>query len=282
MGRRLLKVNEAVREVLSSVIAEGLKDPRIGFVTVTSVETSADLRHAKVFVSVLGGEREREETLAGSALVARLPAGARGRGGAPEAHAAARVRLRRIGRPRHAHQRAPAALRGRGARGGRRRTVRRGRRARATAPRRPGDEACRGRSRRRLPRHEKRDARRGGRPREPRLRRRGRRGRAPRPVRAARRRGPPVRRRRRAAARRRAHRAARRGRPRPSPAGGLALCPRLRLLRPHRAAARRLAGAPRRHRPSSRQHRFRRAEPAAAPGGQHLRDRLRDRRPPRD
>ncbi len=65
MGRRLLKVNEAVREVLSSAIAEGLKDPRIGFVTVTSVQTSADLRHAKVFVSVLGGEREREETLAG-------------------------------------------------------------------------------------------------------------------------------------------------------------------------------------------------------------------------
>ena len=65
MGRRLLKVNEAVREVLSSAIAEGLKDPRIGFVTVTSVETSADLRHAKVFVSVLGGQRERDETLAG-------------------------------------------------------------------------------------------------------------------------------------------------------------------------------------------------------------------------
>jgi ribosome-binding factor A len=67
MGRRLLKVNEAMREVLSTVIAEGLKDPRVGFVTVTSVETSADLRHAKVFVSVLGGERERERTLAGLA-----------------------------------------------------------------------------------------------------------------------------------------------------------------------------------------------------------------------
>ena len=65
MGRRLLKVNEAIREVLSTVIAEGLKDPRVGFVTVTSVETSVDLRHAKVFVSVLGGERERERTLAG-------------------------------------------------------------------------------------------------------------------------------------------------------------------------------------------------------------------------
>jgi ribosome-binding factor A len=51
--------------VLSTVIAEGLKDPRIGFVTVTSVQTSADLRHAKVFVSVLGSQREREQTLAG-------------------------------------------------------------------------------------------------------------------------------------------------------------------------------------------------------------------------
>jgi ribosome-binding factor A len=65
MGHRLLKVNEAVREVLSETLAEGLKDPRVGFVTVTSVETSADLRHAKVFVSVLGGQREREQTLAG-------------------------------------------------------------------------------------------------------------------------------------------------------------------------------------------------------------------------
>ena len=42
-----------------------LKDPRIGFVTVTGVETSPDLRHARVFVSVLGSERKREQTLAG-------------------------------------------------------------------------------------------------------------------------------------------------------------------------------------------------------------------------
>ena len=59
------RVNEAVREVLSARIAEGLKDPRIGFVTLTSVDTSPDLRHARVFVSVLGGESERAETLAG-------------------------------------------------------------------------------------------------------------------------------------------------------------------------------------------------------------------------
>ena len=59
------RVNEAVREVLSARIAEGLKDPRIGFVTVTSVETSPDLRHARVYVSVLGDEAARADTLAG-------------------------------------------------------------------------------------------------------------------------------------------------------------------------------------------------------------------------
>ena len=64
MGHRLLKVNEALREVLSQEIA-ALKDPRVGFVTVTGVETSADLRHARVYVSVLGSARERETTLAG-------------------------------------------------------------------------------------------------------------------------------------------------------------------------------------------------------------------------
>jgi len=58
------RVNEAVREVISEAVGE-LKDPRLGFVTVTGVETSADLRHARVFVSVLGGRRKREQTLAG-------------------------------------------------------------------------------------------------------------------------------------------------------------------------------------------------------------------------
>ena len=62
---RMRRVNEAVREVLSARIAEGLKDPRIGFVTVTAVDTSPDLRRARVFVSVLGGESERAATLAG-------------------------------------------------------------------------------------------------------------------------------------------------------------------------------------------------------------------------
>ena len=64
MTDRMRRVNEAVREVLSDAIGE-LKDPRIGFVTLTGVETSPDLRHARVFVSVLGSEDERDESLAG-------------------------------------------------------------------------------------------------------------------------------------------------------------------------------------------------------------------------
>lgn len=59
------RVNEAVREVLSAHLAEGLKDPRIGFVTVTAVDVSPDLRNARVYVSVLGDPEEREQTLAG-------------------------------------------------------------------------------------------------------------------------------------------------------------------------------------------------------------------------
>ena len=58
------RVNEALKEVLSEGIGN-LKDPRIGFVTVTGVETSPDLRDARVFVSVLGSERKREQSLAG-------------------------------------------------------------------------------------------------------------------------------------------------------------------------------------------------------------------------
>lgn len=64
-GQRMRRVNEAIREVLSEAIAGGLKDPRIGFVTVVSVETSPDLRLAKVYVSVLGEEEERQQTLKG-------------------------------------------------------------------------------------------------------------------------------------------------------------------------------------------------------------------------
>jgi ribosome-binding factor A len=64
---RMRRVNEVIREVLGSAIATEVKDPRIGFVTVTDVDTSPDLRAARVFVSVLGTDEEREETLAGLA-----------------------------------------------------------------------------------------------------------------------------------------------------------------------------------------------------------------------
>ncbi len=66
MTERMRRVNEAVREVLSEAVGE-LKDPRIGFVTVTGVQTSADLRHATVYVSVFGSESKREKSLAGLA-----------------------------------------------------------------------------------------------------------------------------------------------------------------------------------------------------------------------
>jgi ribosome-binding factor A len=64
MSDRMRRVNEAVREVISEGVVD-LKDPRVGFVTITGVETSPDLRQAKVFVSVLGTESKREKTLAG-------------------------------------------------------------------------------------------------------------------------------------------------------------------------------------------------------------------------
>ena len=64
-GDRMRRVDEAVREVLSDALTHDLKDPRIGFVTVTDVKTSPDLRHARVYVTVLGGEDVRTASLAG-------------------------------------------------------------------------------------------------------------------------------------------------------------------------------------------------------------------------
>ena len=62
---RMRRINEMLREVVGDAISTDLNDPRIGFVTVTSVETSSDLSAARVYVSVLGSEEEREATLAG-------------------------------------------------------------------------------------------------------------------------------------------------------------------------------------------------------------------------
>ena len=62
MSGRMRRVDEALKQVLSETIPT-LKDPRIGFVTVTAVETTSDLDHAKVWVSVLGGESQQKKTL---------------------------------------------------------------------------------------------------------------------------------------------------------------------------------------------------------------------------
>jgi ribosome-binding factor A len=59
---RMRRIDEAMKQVLSEAIPT-LKDPRIGFVTVTTVETSRDLDHAKVWISVFGTEKQRERTL---------------------------------------------------------------------------------------------------------------------------------------------------------------------------------------------------------------------------
>jgi ribosome-binding factor A len=61
------RIDEVMRKVIGSAIATDLQDPRIGFVTVTAVQTSPDLRSARVYVSVLGDEEEREATMAGLA-----------------------------------------------------------------------------------------------------------------------------------------------------------------------------------------------------------------------
>jgi ribosome-binding factor A len=64
MSERMRRVNESVRQVLAEALLD-LKDPRIGLVTVTGVETAPDLRHAVVFVSVLGSEKKKRATMAG-------------------------------------------------------------------------------------------------------------------------------------------------------------------------------------------------------------------------
>ena len=62
MTERMRRVDESIRQVLSERVPS-LKDPRIGFVTVTGVKTTPDLREATVYVSVLGGEKQRDRTL---------------------------------------------------------------------------------------------------------------------------------------------------------------------------------------------------------------------------
>lgn len=65
--KRSQRVGELIHEEISNLLLVGLKDPRIGFVTLTHVELTDDLKHAKIFVSVMGKEEEKERTLQGLA-----------------------------------------------------------------------------------------------------------------------------------------------------------------------------------------------------------------------
>jgi len=58
---RMRKVNELIREVVAEAVVD-LKDPRIGFLTITGAETSPDLRHAVIYYSVLGTDEEKSDT----------------------------------------------------------------------------------------------------------------------------------------------------------------------------------------------------------------------------
>lgn len=64
-NQRAARVGEEMREILSGLIREGLKDPRVGFVSIVKVEVAGDLRHAKCFISVLGDEKKKKESLKG-------------------------------------------------------------------------------------------------------------------------------------------------------------------------------------------------------------------------
>jgi len=64
-GRRTDRLGHQIRVELAELMYRGVKDPRIGFATVTRVELTADLHHARVYVSVLGSPEEQESTLAG-------------------------------------------------------------------------------------------------------------------------------------------------------------------------------------------------------------------------
>ncbi len=70
-GRRPDRVAEAIREEVATFLAEGVKDPRVtGLVTITGVDVTRDLRHARIFVSIMGTDEERTQTLAGLTSVA--------------------------------------------------------------------------------------------------------------------------------------------------------------------------------------------------------------------
>jgi ribosome-binding factor A len=71
MSQRTQRLDAQIRQELMDLLQREMKDPRLGFVTITSVETARDLGSARVWVSVLGSEEEREQTM--RALAAATP-----------------------------------------------------------------------------------------------------------------------------------------------------------------------------------------------------------------
>ena len=63
MGQRPERVQEALRQEVSRIVHNEIKDPRLGFITITGVELTKDLRYAKVFFSVLGEEKKKKLAL---------------------------------------------------------------------------------------------------------------------------------------------------------------------------------------------------------------------------
>lgn len=65
MSHRVERVADAIREVIAELLLRGIKDPRVGMATITGVKLTADLRHARVYFSVIGDDASRARTLAG-------------------------------------------------------------------------------------------------------------------------------------------------------------------------------------------------------------------------
>src|SRR5689334_4950014 len=86
MSQRTDRIDELLRQEIGEIVSREIADPRVGFATITEVETTPDLRHAKVWVSVIGQQAERDATIA--ALRRAVPFVRHERGG--------RLRLRRI------------------------------------------------------------------------------------------------------------------------------------------------------------------------------------------
>jgi|SaaInl7_100m_RNA_FD_contig_51_1092581_length_4271_multi_5_in_0_out_0_5 ribosome-binding factor A len=62
-SRRVERLSDLIKQETSGIIQNEMRDPRVGFITVTSVDLSQDLRHAKIFVSIMGTDKEREKTM---------------------------------------------------------------------------------------------------------------------------------------------------------------------------------------------------------------------------